>query len=215
MDKERCLKVIEETGVVAVIRVNGADELMDTTIALHEGGVKALEITMTSPGALQAISEGTAKLGDKAVIGVGTVLDAETARMAILAGARFVVSPVLNESVIRTCLRYRVACIPGAFTPTEILRAWEAGGDIVKVFPATKLGPSFFKDVLGPLPQLKLTPTGGVDLTTAGEFIKAGASCVGVGSALVDKKLIAEKKWSELSSRAARFIAAVREARGL
>lgn len=213
VDKEKCLRTIEETGIVAVIRVNNADELMDTTVALCEGGVKALEITMTSPGALDTITQASARFGENAIIGVGSVLDAETARLAITAGAQFVVSPVLKEEIVRMCKRYNMACIPGAYTPTEILAAWEAGGDVVKVFPATKLGPSFFKDIHGPLPHIKLTPTGGVDLTTAGEFIKAGACFVGVGGALVDKKLIAAKSWSELSTRAAQFIAAVREAR--
>ncbi|NLY91308.1 MAG: 2-dehydro-3-deoxyphosphogluconate aldolase, partial [Firmicutes bacterium] len=151
VNKEQIIQTLIETGVVAVIRVNDASELLDTTIALNKGGVKALEITMTSPGALEAISEASNKLGDEAIIGVGSVLDPETARMAILAGAKFVVGPVLNREVIKLCQRYSIPCIPGAFTPTEILTAWEAGADVVKVFPATKLGPSFFKDILGPL----------------------------------------------------------------
>jgi 2-dehydro-3-deoxyphosphogluconate aldolase/(4S)-4-hydroxy-2-oxoglutarate aldolase len=213
MNKEQYVQAIIDTGIVAVIRVNNAAELMDTTIALNQGGVRALEITMTSPGALDAISETSKRLGDDAIIGVGTVLDPETARAAILAGAKFVVSPVLNLDVIRLCQRYSVPCIPGAFTPTEILRAWEAGADVVKVFPATKLGPSYFKDLLGPLPQLRLTPTGGVNLENAGEFIKAGASFVGVGSSLVNKNLVAEQKWDELSALAAKYIEAVKAVR--
>lgn len=213
MNKEAYLQTIIDTGIVAVIRVNNQEELVDTAIALSKGGVKALEITMTSPGALAAIEEATHKLGEEAIIGVGSVLDPETARMAILAGAKFVVGPVLNEEVIRLCQRYSVPCIPGAFTPTEILRAWEAGADVVKVFPATKLGPSFFKDVLGPLPQVRLTPTGGVNLENVGDFIKAGASFVGVGGALVNKELVAAGKWDELSALAAKYIAAVKEAR--
>ena len=213
MNKEQYVQAIIDTGIVAVIRVNNATELMDTTIALNQGGVRALEITMTSPGALDAISETSKRLGDDAIIGVGTVLDPETARAAILAGAKFVVSPVLNLDVIRLCQRYSVPCIPGAFTPTEILRAWEAGADVVKVFPATKLGPSYFKDLLGPLPQLRLTPTGGVNLENAGDFIKAGASFVGVGSSLVNKNLVAEQKWDELSALAAKYIEAVKVVR--
>lgn len=213
MNKEAYLQTIIDTGIVAVIRVNNQEELVDTAIALSKGGVKALEITMTSPGALAAIEEATHKLGEEAIIGVGSVLDPETARMAILAGAKFVVGPVLNEEVIRLCQRYSVPCIPGAFTPTEILRAWEAGADVVKVFPATKLGPSFFKDVLGPLPQVRLTPTGGVNLENVGDFIKAGASFVGVGGALVNKELVAAGNWDELSALAAKYIAAVKEAR--
>lgn len=213
MNKEQYVQAIIDTGIVAVIRVNNATELMDTTIALNQGGVRALEITMTSPGALDAISEASKQLGDDAIIGVGTVLDPETARAAILSGAKFVVSPVLNLDVIRLCQRYSVPCIPGAFTPTEILRAWEAGADVVKVFPATKLGPSYFKDLLGPLPQLRLTPTGGVNLENAGDFIKAGASFVGVGSSLVNKNLVAEQKWDELSALAAKYIEAVKVVR--
>ena len=133
--KEKCIQTLIETGVVAVIRVNNASELLDTTIALNKGGVKALEITMTSPGALDAINEASQKLGDEAIIGVGSVLDPETARMAILAGAKFVVGPVLNREVIRLCQRYSIPCIPGAFTPTEIMTAWEAGADVVKGLP--------------------------------------------------------------------------------
>ncbi|HHU50645.1 MAG TPA: bifunctional 4-hydroxy-2-oxoglutarate aldolase/2-dehydro-3-deoxy-phosphogluconate aldolase [Firmicutes bacterium] len=213
MNKEGYIQAIIDTGIVAVIRVNNAAELLETAIALHKGGVRALEITMTSPGALAAISKAVQKLGEDAIIGVGSVLDPETARAAILAGAKFVVSPVLHTEVIKVCRRYSVPCIPGAFTPTEILRAWEAGADVVKVFPATKLGPSFFKDVLGPLPQVRLTPTGGVNLENTGEFIRAGACFVGVGSALVDKKLVAGKKWEELSALAAKYIRAVQTAR--
>jgi len=213
MTKEEFIQTLTDTGIVAVIRVNNASELIDTTIALNEGGVKALEITMTSPGALEAISEVSKKLGEKAIIGVGSVLDSETARMAILAGAKFVVGPILKKDVIEICRRYSITCIPGAFTPTEILTAWEAGADVVKVFPATKLGPSFFKDVLGPLPQVKLTPTGGVNLENAGEFIKAGACFVGVGGAMVDKRLVAEKKWDELSELTSKFVEVIKKAR--
>ena len=213
MTKEEFIQTLTDTGIVAVIRVNNASELIDTTIALNEGGVKALEITMTSPGALEAISEVSKKLGEKAIIGVGSVLDSETARMAILAGAKFVVGPILKKDVIEICRRYSITCIPGAFTPTEILTAWEAGADVVKVFPATKLGPSFFKDVLGPLPQVKLTPTGGVNLENAGEFIKAGACFVGVGGAMVDKRLVAEKKWDELSKITLKFVEVIKKAR--
>lgn len=214
MNKENLIQTIIDGGIVAVIRVNNASELLDTTIALNKGGVKALEITMTSPGALDAIREATKKLGSQAIIGVGSVLDPETARMAILAGAQYVVGPVLNLEVIKICQRYSIPCIPGAFTPTEILTAWEAGADVVKIFPATKLGPSYIKDIMGPLPQVKLSPTGGVDLENTADFIKAGACFVGVGSSLVDKRLVAEQKWDELSALAAKFITKVKEARG-
>jgi 2-dehydro-3-deoxyphosphogluconate aldolase / (4S)-4-hydroxy-2-oxoglutarate aldolase len=213
MEKEKNLQIMINTGIVAVIRVNNASELMDTTIALNQGGVKALEITMTSPGALEVISEASKKLGTEALLGVGSVLDAETARLAILAGAKFVVGPVLKPDVIQMCKRYNILCIPGAFSPTEIITAWENGADVVKVFPATKLGPSFIKDILGPLPQVKLTPTGGLNLENTAEYIKAGASFVGVGSSLVDKRLITEKKWNELSTLASKYIEAVKNAR--
>mgnify|MGYP001143773856 CR=1 FL=1 len=183
---------------------------MDSAVALNKGGVKALEITMTSPGALEAIKEANEQLGDEAVIGVGSVLDAATARMAILAGAKFVVGPICDIDMIKMCQTYDVPCIPGAFTPTEIMRAWQAGADFIKIFPATKLGPSFIKDVKGPMPQVRLTPTGGINLDNARDFIEAGASFVGVGGSLVNKKLIAEKKWDELTALAARFIDTVK-----
>ncbi len=213
MTKEQCLQAIEESGVVAVIRANSADELMQITTALNKGGVKALEITMTSPGALETIKAAVKELGDQAIIGVGSVLDAETARLAILAGAQFVVSPVFKPEIVEMCRRYSRACIPGAFTPTEILAAWEAGADVVKIFPATKLGPGYIKDLKGPLPQIKVTPTGGVNLENTPDFIRAGAAFVGVGSALVDKKLVADQDWDGLTALAEKFALAAQSAR--
>lgn len=213
MTKEQCLRAIEESGVVAVIRANSADELMQITTALNKGGVKALEITMTSPGALETIRAAVNELGDQAIIGVGSVLDAETARMAILAGAQFVVSPVFKPEIVEMCRRYSKACIPGGFTPTEILAAWEAGADVVKIFPATKLGPGYIKDLKGPLPQIKVTPTGGVNLENTPDFIRAGAAFVGVGGALVDKKLVANQDWDGLAALAQKFVAAAQSAR--
>lgn len=213
MTKEQCLQAIEESGVVAVIRANSADELMQITTALNKGGVKALEITMTSPGALETIKAAVKELGDQAIIGVGSVLDAETARLAILAGAQFVVSPVFKPEIVEMCRRYSRACIPGAFTPTEILAAWEAGADVVKIFPATKLGPGYIKDLKGPLPQIKVTPTGGVNLENTPDFIRTGAAFVGVGSALVDKKLVADQDWDGLTALAEKFALAAQSAR--
>lgn len=212
--KARYLEEITRSGVVAVIRANSAEELKNITLALNKGGVKALEITMTSPGALETIKAVSSELGDSAIIGVGSVLDTETARAAILAGAQFVVSPVFKPEIITLCRRYNKICIPWAFTPTEILSAWEAGADVVKIFPATKLGPGYIKDLKGPLPQIKVTPTGGVNLENTADFIKAGAEFVGVGGAMVDKKLVAAGKWDELSALAAKFVQAVQEARG-
>jgi len=211
--KEEQLRRLTETGVVAVIRTQDGDELVSICEALVEGGVVGVEITMTSPGATEAIYKASKALKGKAIIGAGSVLDPETARVVMLAGADFIVSPILNKDVIALCKRYGKIVIPGAFTPTEILTAWEAGADVVKVFPATKLGPEFIKDVKGPLPQVKLTPTGGVNLENLGEFLRAGAEFVGVGSALVNKRIVAEKDWAGLASLAADYIKAAQEAR--
>lgn len=202
-------QVMYETGIVSVIRAESSLQLMDIIGALRDGGVKAIEITMTTPNAVDAIKEASERFKDQ-IIGVGSVLDSETARAAILAGAEFVVSPVFNKDIVSMCKRYSKLVIPGAFTPTEILTAWEAGADVVKVFPATKLGPEFFKDVLGPLPQVKLTPTGGVDLDTTPKFIKNGAVFVGVGGKLVSKDAVNEGNWSKISETAEKFIAAVK-----
>ncbi|HHY46426.1 MAG TPA: bifunctional 4-hydroxy-2-oxoglutarate aldolase/2-dehydro-3-deoxy-phosphogluconate aldolase [Firmicutes bacterium] len=211
--KESYLQAMIDTGVVAVIRAQSSDELIEVTSALKDGGLKAIEITMTTPGALEVVAAVAKRFRDEVIVGAGTVLDPETARMAILAGAEFVVGPTLNREVIALCKRYSKIVIPGAFSPTEILAAWEAGADVVKVFPATKLGPGFFKDILGPLPQVKLTPTGGVNLENAGEFIKAGAVFLGVGTALVDKKMVAEKRWDDLAALAHKYLEAVKVAR--
>jgi 2-dehydro-3-deoxyphosphogluconate aldolase/(4S)-4-hydroxy-2-oxoglutarate aldolase len=211
--REQQLQVMIDTGIVAVIRASSSSELIDVIAALNAGGVRAIEVTMTTPNALDVIKETTERFGSDVLVGVGSVLDAETARMAMLAGAQFVVGPILNLDMIRICNRYDKIVIPGAFTPTEILAAWEAGADVVKVFPATKLGPSFFKDVLGPLPQVRLTPTGGVTIETAPEFIKAGAVFVGAGTALVDKKAVAERRFDVITQTAERFISAIKSAR--
>ena len=215
MTKGEQLRLMEETGVVAVIRTQDGGELVSICEALVAGGVLAVEITMTSPGALEAIYQASKVLGGKAIIGAGSVLDGETARAALLAGADFLVSPVLRQDVITMAKRYGKIVIPGAFSPTEILTAWEAGADAVKVFPATKLGPEFFKDIRGPLPQVKLTPTGGVNLGNLGQFLQAGAVFVGVGSALVNRDIVARRDWAALSVLAAQYIAAVKQARAV
>lgn len=203
---------ITDCGVVAVLRADNPAVLMDVSKALREGGVVAIEVTMTVPGALKVIEEASAKMTDT-IVGVGSVLDPETARAAILAGAEYVVSPVLNVSVIEMTKRYGKAVMPAGFTPTEILNAWQAGADVVKVFPAGVGGPSYFKDVLGPLPQVKMMPTGGVDATTIPQFIKNGAVAVGAGSALVDKQAVADKDWAKLTATAKTFVDAVAQAR--
>lgn len=211
--KEEQLGRLVETGVVAVIRTQDGDELVSICEALVEGGIVGVEITMTSPGATEAIYKASKVLRGRAIIGAGSILDPETARIAMLAGADFLVSPITNMDVIAMGKRYGKIVIPGAYTPTEILTAWEGGADVVKVFPATRLGPSFLKDVRGPLPQVKLTPTGGVDINNLGEFLKAGAVFVGVGSALVNKGIVAKKDWPALTRLAADYIAAVQAAR--
>ena len=186
---------------------------MDIAKALLEGGVPSIEVTMSTPKAIAGIEMLADALGDKAIVGVGTVIDPATARDAIAAGAQFVVSPIFDEQIVQTTIRYGKISIPGAFTPTEILKAWTAGGDIVKVFPSTALGPTFIKDLLGPLPQLKLTPTGGVDQKNAGEWIKAGAVCVGAGSSLVSKDAMAKGDWKAITANAKAFVEAVKAAR--
>src|SRR5947207_2638214 len=170
--KEQAYARIADAGVVAVIRAPSKDVLLDIANALLAGGVPAIEVTKSTPKAIAGIEMLADKLGDKAIVGVGTVIDAATARDAIAAGAQFVVSPITDPEIIATTIRYGKISIPGAFTPTEILRAWTMGGDVIKVFPSTSLGPQYFKDILAPLPQLKLTPTGGVDQKNAGAWIK-------------------------------------------
>ncbi|HEX9933739.1 MAG TPA: bifunctional 4-hydroxy-2-oxoglutarate aldolase/2-dehydro-3-deoxy-phosphogluconate aldolase [bacterium] len=213
MDRIETVAFIEQSGIVAVIRLNNAKNVMNILQALKDGGVKAFEFTLTMPNAIECIKESAQKGGDGVVVGAGTVLDPETARLALLAGAEFIVGPALSLRTMETVHRYGKAMIPGSYTPTEILTAWENGADIVKVFPATTLGPGYFKDILSPLPQVKLTPTGGVSLSNAADFIKAGACCIGVGSALLDKRMIAESNWKALADHAAAFVNEVKKGR--
>jgi 2-dehydro-3-deoxyphosphogluconate aldolase/(4S)-4-hydroxy-2-oxoglutarate aldolase len=205
---------IEQAGVVAVIRLKDPAGLRSVVDALSEGGIRALEVTMTVPGAIELIRQLAATLPPDCILGAGTVLDAETARRVIDAGAQFVVSPVFRLETILACHEHGAASMPGCFTPTEILNAWDGGADVVKVFPATALGPGFFKDVRGPLPQVKLMPTGGVTLDNAGEWIRAGAVAVGVGTALLDGTAIAAGDYATLKANAERIVASVRAARG-
>lgn len=200
-------------GVVAIVRMDDAAGLGQVAHAIKDGGVDVIEFTMTTPGALDIIAKSTQEFGTSVLLGAGTVLDPETARAAILAGARFLVSPTFNPKVIELAHRYDVAVVPGVFTPTELLAAWEAGADLLKVFPATALGPQYFKDVLAPLPYLRMVPTGGVSLQNTADFIKAGAVAVAVGSNLVDKKVVKEGRWDALTETARAFVAAVRSAR--
>ena len=212
--KDQLFAEMLNAGVVAVIRALSKDQLPGIANALLEGGVPAIEVTMSTPKAIAGIEMLADALGDRAIVGVGTVLDAATARDAIAAGAQFVVSPVLDEEVIATTRRYGKISIPGGFTPTEILRAWTAGADVVKVFPSTSLGPTYFKDILAPLPQVRLTPTGGVDLKNAADWIKAGAACLGAGSSLVTKDAMTRGDWASITANAKAFIQTIAQARG-
>jgi 2-dehydro-3-deoxyphosphogluconate aldolase/(4S)-4-hydroxy-2-oxoglutarate aldolase len=209
------VKAIEDAGIVAVIRMKEPDKLRGVIDAIAEGGIRALEITMTVPGAVEIIRQIAPTLPAGFILGAGTVLDAETALKVVDAGARFVVSPVFRPAVIDAAHQCNVPAMPGCFTPTEILGAWDAGADVVKVFPATALGPGFFKDVRGPLPHVKLMPTGGVTIENAGDWIRAGAVAVGVGTALLDAKAIAAGDYTVLRANAERIVANVRGAREL
>lgn len=213
MSRETDLQRVLDCGIVAVVRFSEPGPLVDVMKALADGGVTVAEVTFTVPNALDVIREAKKQLGDRVLLGAGTVLDPETARAAILAGAEFLVSPAVNLEVIRLCRRYDKLVMPGAFTPTEVLSAWEAGADIVKVFPADVLGPAFFKALKGPLPQVKLMPTGGVDLTSASEFLKAGAVCLGVGSQMVDPKLVAARDFAAITALAKQYVDIVKKHR--
>jgi 2-dehydro-3-deoxyphosphogluconate aldolase/(4S)-4-hydroxy-2-oxoglutarate aldolase len=211
--RETVVGQIEDAGIVAVIRIKEPGKLRAVVDAISEGGVRALEVTMTVPGAVDLIRQLAPTLPSGFVLGAGTVLDADTAARVIDAGATFVVSPVFRKPVIDACHARGVAAMPGCFTPTEILEAWDAGADVVKVFPATALGPTFFRDVRGPLPQVKLMPTGGVTIENAGDWIRAGAVAVGVGTALLDATAIAANAWEVLRGNAERIVANVRKAK--
>jgi 2-dehydro-3-deoxyphosphogluconate aldolase/(4S)-4-hydroxy-2-oxoglutarate aldolase len=214
MSRERDLQRVLDCGIVAVVRFSAPGPLVDVVEALAAGGVAVAEVTFTVPGALDVIRAARQRLGDRVLLGAGTVLDPETARAAFLAGAEFVVSPTVNTEVIKLCRRYDKLVMPGAFTPTEVLTAWEAGADIVKVFPADVVGPAFFKALRGPLPQVKLMPTGGVDLNTAAEFLKAGAVCLGVGGQLVDPAAVAAGDFARVTDTARKYAEIVRRFRG-
>jgi 2-dehydro-3-deoxyphosphogluconate aldolase/(4S)-4-hydroxy-2-oxoglutarate aldolase len=213
MSREATLRRIMDGGIVAVVRSEFSASLVKVVQALAEGGVGAAEVTFTVPDAIEVIRQVRREVGDAIVLGAGTVLDPETARAALLAGAEYIVAPTLNLDVIRLCRRYDKAVMPGAFTPTEILTAWEAGADIVKVFPADVGGSAYLKAIRGPLPQIRLMPTGGVDLTTAENFLKAGACCLGVGGALVDPKAIAAGDFARIRGLAEQYTAIIRRFR--
>jgi 2-dehydro-3-deoxyphosphogluconate aldolase/(4S)-4-hydroxy-2-oxoglutarate aldolase len=213
MERAAVARQLEQLGIVAVIRVKDPDTVRGIVRALAAGGVRALEVTMTVPRAVDLIRELASRIPDGFLLGAGTVTDAATARAVIDAGASFVVGPVFRLDVLAACHERGVPAIPGCFSPTEILDAHEAGADIVKVFPATALGPQFIKDVRAPLPQVKLMPTGGVTVENAGDWIRAGAVAVGLGSALVDAAAAESGRFEVISSRAERAVANVAAAR--
>jgi len=203
-----------EVGLIPVVRASSTDEASAIVEAIKSGGVSVLEITMTVPGAIRLIERIAERYGSDVLLGAGTVLDAETARAVILAGAEFVVTPSLRLSTIEVCKRYSKVVIPGALTPTEVITAWEAGADFVKVFPCDNVGgPKYIRALKGPFPQIDFIPTGGVNLDTAAEFIAAGSAALAVGSELVDKKAVAAKEFAKITENARKFSEAVRTAR--
>jgi len=211
--KEKPLSRVLDCGIVAVIRANSGELLADVAEALLAGGVNVMEITFTVPAAVRVLETVAQRMGNRVLLGAGTVLDAETARAALLAGAEFIVSPNTNLDVIRLCRRYDKLVMPGALTPTEVVTAWEAGADIVKIFPSEITGPKYLKALHGPLPQVRLMPTGGVDLNTAAEFLRCGACALGVGGSLVEKKAVETGNLARIESLARQFVQIVNETR--
>jgi 2-dehydro-3-deoxyphosphogluconate aldolase/(4S)-4-hydroxy-2-oxoglutarate aldolase len=214
MTKDQILSFITEIGIVPVVRTLSAEGAVRAIDAIYRGGIRAAEITMTVPGAIRALEKVADQFGDKIVLGAGTVLDPETARTCMLAGAEFFVTPSLKTSTIEVAKRYSKVICPGALTPTEVVTAWEAGADIVKIFPCGNVGgPQYIKALKGPLPHIDMIPTGGVSLETAGEFLKAGACAVAVGEALVDAKSVKEGRFESIEDRARQYLAVIARAR--
>jgi len=210
MKKDEVLETILATKVIAVIRMSDPANLTRVVEAIEKGGIRAIEITMTTPSALETIADMVKRKPAGTLIGAGTVLDAATAESVIRAGAEFVVSPVTRFDMMDVCRKNNIFVAPGALSPTEILAAWEHGADVVKVFPATSLGPKYFRDLKGPLPQVRLMPTGGVSTENAGEFIRSGACCVAIGTALLDKKAVAAGDWAALTEKARALVESLR-----
>lgn len=214
MKRAQALRTIADTGIVAIVRAESAEDAARVVEAIHAGGIGVIEVTMTVPRAVRVLEQVADRLGDRVLLGAGTVLDPETARAVILAGAEFLVSPNLNPRVIEMTRRYSKVSIPAGLTPTEVVAAWDAGADFVKIFPCDNVGgPSYIKALKSPLPQIEMIPTGGVTLETAGEFLKAGAAAVAVGGELVDRKAVKEKRWDAVTENARKFLAAVQQAR--
>lgn len=214
LKNQNCIQTIRQTGVIAILRAKSSEQLLAAADAIQLGGVRAIEVTMTTPGALAIIEQARARYSQEVFFGAGTVLDPESARAAILAGAQFIVAPSLKPTVIELCHRYSIPILPGAYTPTEILSAWELGADMVKVFPASVGGPSFIKALMAPLPQVEVVPVGGVNLGNTADFIRAGASAVGVGGELLDARLLEARDWPALTERARQFVEQVEKGRG-
>jgi 2-dehydro-3-deoxyphosphogluconate aldolase/(4S)-4-hydroxy-2-oxoglutarate aldolase len=214
MKKEAILSAIMEIGIVPVVRTDSAEGAIQAIEAVYRGGIRAAEITMTVPGAIRALEKLADEFGDRIVLGAGTVLDPETARACILAGAEFLVSPSLNVATIEIARRYSKIIMPGALSPTEVLAAWQAGGDIIKIFPCSAVGGAkYIKALRAPFPQIEMIPTGGVTLETAGDFLKAGACAVAVGAELIDSAHIHKGRFDVFEERARRFLDAIAQAR--
>src|ERR1017187_4314118 len=214
MTSQEILAFITGIGIVPIVRVASADSAVEAVEAIYRGGVRSAEITMTVPGAIRALEQVADRLGDKMMLGAGTVLDPETARACMLAGAQFLVTPALRLSTIEMARRYSKVIFPGALTPTEVLTAWEAGADAVKIFPCGNVGgPRYIKALKGPFPHIAMIPTGGVNLETAGDFLKAGASAIAVGTEMIDAKSIQDGNYAIFEERAKLYLAKVKEAR--
>jgi 2-dehydro-3-deoxyphosphogluconate aldolase / (4S)-4-hydroxy-2-oxoglutarate aldolase len=213
MHKSEKLDLIRETGIIAILRAKSSEHLIAAADAIKAGGVSVIEVTMTTPGALGLIEAAKARYSEDVLFGAGSVLNPETARAAIRAGADFVVAPTLNLEMVALCNRYSIPVMPGCFTPTEALTAWEAGADMIKLFPASVGGADFIKAILSPLPHLEIVPVGGVNLDTAADFIRKGAAALGIGSSLVHQKLLDTNGFDELTRRAKAFIAEVQKGR--
>src|SRR2546427_3510545 len=214
MTSTKIMAILSDAGLVPVVRCSTSEAAVKVVGALYQGGIRAAEITMTVPGAIRALEKVADQFGDKLLLGAGTVLDPETARVCMLAGCEFFVTPSLRISTIEMAKRYSKAIFPGALTPTEVLAAWEAGADAVKIFPAGNVGgPKYIKALKGPFPQIEMIPTGGVNLETTGDFLKAGACAVAVGSELVDAKTIKEGRYQVIEQRAREYLAVVAKAR--
>ena len=209
LTKSEKLELVRQTKIIAIMRAQQSHQMLQAAAAIYAGGIRVIEVTMTTPGALDLIGTAAQQFGDDVLFGAGTVLDAETARHAILAGAGFIVAPTLNLDMIALCRRYSIPVMPGCYTPTECLIAWEAGSDMIKLFPANIGGPDYVKAILAPLPQLEIVPVGGVTVENIGQFITKGATAVGLGSSLINQTIIKQGDFTELTRRARAFVEAI------